>query len=286
MRNIQIREGDNLTSILLNYLKSIPTEVIYSIIIFTSWFIAKYVLNCVITTYIKTQSIGKMYLRYCIDFIITAIAIFYFLSLFPVTAQLLSVILASSGLIVAVLGFAAQESLGNVIHGFTIILFKPFEINDKITLRNANITGRVKSITLRHTILQTYNNSYITIPNSVVNKDIIENYNLKDPQTRSFIDLEVSYETDVRYAIEVIKECVAAHPLVLQTEDRINNIHVQVRDFNASGVALRVNVWTATVEENFKACSDLRVTLLETFKEKGIEIPYPHMQLVYPTEKQ
>ena len=57
-------------------------------------------------------------------------------------------------------------------------------------------------------------------------------------------------------------------------------VPVLMRAFESSGVALRARVWTKTVDDNFKACSDIRVELLRRFRSEGIEIPYTKVKLV------
>lgn len=259
-------------------------QILPIIVVITIWFISRLIFRVIYNRYLEPKkSIGLTYFKYVVEFVLACIAICYIMSMFKTTSKILSVFLASSGLLVAILGFAAQESLGDIVNGFTIMIFRPFEVNDRITLKNNNITGVVKAITPQHVILKTYTNSYITIPNSVINKDIIENYNLKNTETRSFVDLEVAYDTDLEKAIKVVQECVSENELVIKSDDS-NDVLVQVRDFAPSGIALRINVWTASIEDNFKACSDIRVALVKRFAEEGIEIPYPHLDVMLPKE--
>lgn len=254
---------------MMSFFKAIPNEIFYIIIIVILWYSTRRFLHWMIRKYDEDMSsIKTMYIRYTLDFIVSTIAVIQILSLFEATSKVLSVILASSGLIVAVLGFAAQESLGNMINGFTIIAFKPFEVNDRITLKNSKITGVVKSITLRHTVLQTFNNSYITVPNSLINKDIIENYHLKDSQARGSVDIVVSYNTDLEYAVDILKRCIMTHPLSIK-KDKPDDILIQVRNFNARGVEIRANIWTKTIDDNFKACSDLRMLIKKASDDTG-----------------
>ena len=81
----------------------------------------------------------------------------------------------------------------------------------------------------------------------------------------------------------MVQECVSENELVIKSDDS-NDVLVQVRDFAPSGIALRINVWTASIEDNFKACSDIRVALVKRFAEEGIEIPYPHLDVSLPKE--
>lgn len=221
----------------------------------------------------KNRTLGSLYFLHATRVTVLLLYIIYILSLFNATSKVLNLVLASSGIVAVFIGIAAQESLGNIIDGFIMVFNPPFEVGDKIKLHNNNVIGTVKSITLRHIKLKTYSNSILVIPNSVVHKDIIENFNMNDPNTRDFINLEVSYECDLRKAIEVIRKCVYDHPLTINKDD----ITIQVRDYGESGIPIRVSIWTNTVNENFIACSELRVIIKEAFDKEGIEIPYPHV---------
>lgn len=202
----------------------------------------------------------------------------------PQLGQVTKTILAGSGILALAISLSAQESLNNIISGLFIILFKPFEVGDRITLVNSKITGTIEDITLRHTVIKTFTNSRVVIPNSTMNKEVIENSNLTDSRASSFIDVYVAYESDIRKAMQLMAEIVGTHPLCIDTrkEDEIETkplVPVYLRELGDSGICLRASVWTRTVGENFDACSDIRLKIVETFKEQGIEIPYNKMDI-------
>lgn len=88
--------------------------------------------------------------------------------------------LASSGILAVILGFAAQEAVGNLVSGMFISLFKPFELGDRIRIPSENIEGFVEDISLRHTVIRTFENSRIIVPNSIMNKAVLENVNFSE----------------------------------------------------------------------------------------------------------
>lgn len=192
------------------------------------------------------------------------------LAAIPQLNNFASTLLAGSGIAALGLSLSAQESLSNVVSGLFITIFKPFEVGDRITLVGANITGYIESISLRHTVIKTLTNTRVIVPNSTMNKEIVENAEIVDKTASYFLDVDVSYESDIELAKSILAETIFEHPLYLQENPAV----VQVRAFEASGVSLRCRVWTKTVDDNFTACSDIRSTLLQRFKENGIEIPY------------
>jgi small-conductance mechanosensitive channel len=93
------------------------------------------------------------------------------------------------------------------------------------------------------------------------------------------MDVEVAYESDIDLAMKLMAEIIGEHPLYVdvrteEEKETKEKVEVQVRALGASGIALRAKVWTETVNDNFKACSDIRLQLKKTYDEHGIEIPY------------
>ena len=197
-------------------------------------------------------------------------------------------ILMSSSLIVVVLGFVFQEGLSNIVHGFILTIFMPFQIGDRIhtTIDGESITGYVKSIDLRNTVIQNVmNSSHIIVPNSKMDLCVLDNqYFDENTCSSNFLDLSVTYESDLEKAIRIVEETIAANPLVVKAREEKNikdPVTVMVRELGDSGIYLRASVTTLTVEENFSACSDIRRELVRRFgTESDVEFAYPHMQLV------
>lgn len=218
--------------------------------------------------------------------IIFVLTVYYCLKQLPIENGVLNAVSTSASLLVVVLGFAAQEALSNVINGVFISASKPFELGDRVRLVSTNITGIIEDITLRHTVVRTFENKRIVVPNSVMNKEIIENSNLKDDSICNFLDVDIAYESDVQLAISIIKDLVRKHKYFYdnRTEDEKNSgaedVSIYVRELGAEGVSLRCNVWTKDVSKNFVMCSDLRQQILKEFANNNIEIPYNHIKLV------
>jgi small conductance mechanosensitive channel len=79
------------------------------------------------------------------------------------------------GLVTVALSFAAQNALSNIISGFFIVLFRPFGINDRLRFKET-VTGVVEDITLRHTIIRDGENKRVIIPNTLINNEVVVNY--------------------------------------------------------------------------------------------------------------
>lgn len=231
---------------------------------------------------IFSKNLFLLFLNSILQGIIYLVGFLLAISRFPQLTHLSTTLLAGSGLVALAVSLSAQESLGNIASGLFISLFRPFNVGDRVKLVSSGVVGYVESITLRHTVIRTLTNTRIIVPNSVMNKEIVENSNLVEEIASYYVDVSISYESDIDRARAIMADIVGGHPLYVdvrkdQTKEKV---HVFVRAFETSGIALRARVWTKTVDDNFRACSDIRTELLKRFREEGIEIPYTKIKLV------
>ena len=223
------------------------------------------------------DTIHQKFIKNVFSIIIWLIGIFFALSWLPQFSDAATALLAGSGLVMLTIGLAAQESLGNAFSGLFISMFKPFEVGDRVHLTNADITGFIEDITIRHTVIRTFMNSRIIVPNSVMNKELIENANFCNPRASNFIDIIITYDSDVEAASEIISRVIKDHPDFVDNRTPMQQqepliVPVFVRALGLYGVELRASMWTATIANNFAACSDVRKKILFEFKDAGIRI--------------
>ena len=138
------------------------------------------------------------------------------------TLDIKSITLAGSALVVAIVGFAAQPAILDIICGLLISINKPFEIGDRIIVENQT-PGIVEDLTLRHTVLRIYDSLRIIIPNSEMNSKIITNtsYGMKN-RRGLHLQFAVSYDTDICKAMDIIRDCVVASPYTLGVEANVS----------------------------------------------------------------
>lgn len=223
-------------------------------------------------------------------------AIIYTLAIFGIIMQVnplrqISVtLLASSGVAVLVLGFAAQEAFSNIIAGFFISFFRPFSVGELIILPGQNISGRIEDINLRHTVVRTFENNRIIIPNSTINKSIIENRDITEKKMCSFLLMSISYDSNVDRAKEIMMEEALKHPNLIDirtTEDIMNNVpqlSVTLVSLGNFSVDLRMGVWSSDSASGWVMLSDLRDSIKKRFDQEGIEIPYPYQNVIMKKE--
>lgn len=218
-------------------------------------------------------------------YMIITITIYGILTLFIPAKTILDPLLASGGIVAVVVGLAAQETVGNLISGFMIVTFRPFHIGDLIRVNNGEYVGTVVEITIRHTIIETFENTRVIIPNSQMNTSVLENISDIGTAKADFLYVSVSYDTNLEQAIRVLQETVAAHPDYVdprseeEKQQGADQVVVRVTDFKDSGIELRATIYSNDNGTCFTMLSDLRIAVKKRFDQEGIEMPYPKQDL-------
>lgn len=230
------------------------------------------------------------FIKNIIRAVIWTIAIAMVASQFSSLSKVTNTVLAGSGIITIIIGLAAQESFANVLSGLFIAIFKPFNIGDRISIVGDDITGFIEDITLRHTVIKTYMNTRVIIPNSVMNSCKIINTTYTKGGSYQ-IKVTIAYEDkDKRHrAKELLEEIVTSHPLFYdnRTSEDISNgkkaTEALCTSLGESGIDFTILMWTENISDNPKACSDCRMEILDRFEDEGIEIPYNKIQILENT---
>ena len=218
--------------------------------------------------------------------ILCGIALAGILSQFKALEPILSALLASGGVIAVVLGLASQEIASDVLSGFMIIAYKPYRLGDFVNVSEHAVKGTVIDITVRHTIIETPEKTQITIPNTIMNKAVIENISNIATQKNNYLFIDIAYDAPMDKAIAIIQEECMVHPNFVdgRSEEEIENnvpaVKVHCIDFKESAIALRASVFSKDNVSGFQMLSDLRMSIKKRFDEEGIEIPFPYRVIV------
>ena len=205
---------------------------------------------------------------------------------FPSLRGVAQTALGGAGVIAVVAGVASQEALSNLVGGLFIITFKPFKIGDIIKL-DSTMVGTVTDITLRHTVIRNYENKMIVIPNAVINKEKLINYDLGERMCCQWIEIGISYGSDIDLAKHIIREECEDHPNILDHRselEKYNNekkVIIRVVKLDDSAVTLRAWAWAMNFEAAFEMKCDLYESIKKRFDKEGVEIPFPHRTMVF-----
>jgi small-conductance mechanosensitive channel len=186
-------------------------------------------------------------------------------------------LLASSAVVAVVLGFALQETLGNVFSGLTLQFGKPFEPGDWV--RSGNFVGRVQGIGWRSTAVITRANERLEIPNTMLAKDVVVNYS--NGVVADEISIGLSYSAPPNFAREVIIETLRDVSGVLQSPPP----EIYAWEYGESSIRYRVKYWLGDYADADRAREAVTTSLWYALRRKAIEIPYPIRTLRLQPEK-
>ncbi len=182
---------------------------------------------------------------------------------------------AGAGVVGIAVGFAAKDTLSNLIAGVLLIIDRPFEIGDRIEIwtapKGTSSWGDVIDIGLRATRIKTTDNIVVVIPNNEVMKRDIVNYTAMSAMIRVRIDIGVAYDTDIDKAKQVILDVAAGADWILEDPPP----KVVVRNFGESSVDLQLRVWISDARRRMDTISYITDRVKAAFDAAGIEIPYP-----------
>ena len=229
----------------------------------------------------KSDKIHRRFLGKLLNLVVIIVCVVNIIEAIDPGRGVYSTLLKGSALIVAILGFAAQPAISDLICGFLISINKPFEIGDRIIAEGIE-PGIVEDITLRHTVIRIYDGLRIIVPNSVLNTKTVINTSRND-ERGIHLTFSVSYDTDVSKAMEAIRDCVAASPYTLPVET--NGImedsgSVYFLKYGESALILETTIWIKKESSSYVAVTDINMRVNDMFKELGIEIPYNFVNVV------
>ncbi len=193
---------------------------------------------------------------------------------------------AGAGVAGIAIGFAAKDTLSNLIAGVLLIVDRPFEIGDRIEVWSAPAGsatwGDVVDIGLRATKIKTTDNIVIIIPNNEIMKRDIVNYTISSTKIRVRINIGVAYDTDIEKAKDLINSVAGTLPWVSKEPPP----KVVVRNFGESSVDLQLRVWIDNARKRMDTISSITDKVKETFDKHGIEIPYPKRDITIINKSQ
>jgi small-conductance mechanosensitive channel/CRP-like cAMP-binding protein len=193
------------------------------------------------------------------------------IALFAIVATLFmqEKVLATTAVGAVVIGFALQDTLGNLFSGLAIQIEKPFRVGQWVTI--AGTDGLVSEVTWRATKIRTKSGNFVVVPNSVVAKETITNYSEPTQETRLEVEVGASYDTPPNEVKSVIARALRDEPLLATTREP----EILISDFASSAITYRIRVWTSDFASDMRVRDRVRSHIYYAFRRHGITIPYP-----------
>ncbi len=199
-------------------------------------------------------------------YIVWALGILLSLTAFGLNTTSLAVVF---GALSIGLGFGLQNIFNNFISGLILLFERPIQVGDVVEV--GGTWGEVLKINVRSTLVQTYDNSTLIIPNSEFISSRVTNWSHKDPTIRRDLMVGVAYGSDT----------ALVEQLLLQAADGVKEVVqyprkpvVQFIDFGESSLDFRLRFWS-TINDFLTAETRLRFEIDRLFREHDVVIPFP-----------
>ena len=181
-------------------------------------------------------------------------------------------LIAGLGVAGLAISFAAQDTVANVISGITLLIDRPFKKGDWISIGDLNAS--VTAIKLRTTVLTSFDNETIVVPNKSLAQERIRNFTLT-PRIRVKVAIGIAYKENIQTAREVILSTIKNDTRILDTPAP----SVVVTGLGDSSINLQLRFWTQDPLMQYSLQWEYTERCKYALDEAGIEIPFPHSQI-------
>lgn len=183
-----------------------------------------------------------------------------------------AVLIGGLGVAGLAVGFAARDTLENVISGITILMDRPFRIGDRVVVKGTY--GTVREITLRSTRICKPNNEIMVIPNLQMINEPLFNQTMLNP-----------LRIDIPFGIAYKEFPQEARTVILQLAKEDERLHpeypprVSVTALNESSTDMVLRIFVKDANEKIDIQNEYTERVREALRKADIEIPFPHIQL-------
>jgi len=187
----------------------------------------------------------------------------------------LSAITILAGALGIGIGFGLQNITNNFVSGLIILFERPIKVGDRIEV--GNVSGDVVRISMRSTTIVTNDNISVIVPNSDFISSTVINWSHIDRNVRLNFPVGVSYRENPENVKKILLEVAIENEGVLKEPKP----DVLFSDFGESYLEFTLRIWTREyINRPGVLKSQLYYVIFKKFKEAGIEIPYPHRDII------
>ena len=260
--------------------------VLYAIVFaFFAWLIGRTLRLAVqrVLAHDKHDHLDIMAVRFIAKLVRYCVYIFAFISyahFVPALSGLGAASLTSISVLSLILGLAAQNTLGNLVAGISLLLYRPFKLGDRLqVLAPTGLEiGTVESLTLGYTLLLTDDNRRVVVPNSLMANQTTINLTGGDLRTICAVPIGISYDSDIDKARGILLDLAGKHPKSLAIGG------CPLTQLGNAGVVLTLELWCADSVTATALRCDLFEQAVKRFAQAGIGIPVPQTTVILKRE--
>ena len=243
--------------------------LLFYIILSVSW---------LVRTYLEVNFYPKRNIEQGVGISINRLIYYSFIVLaFALAMEVMGISLQSLTVIIGALGVGIGFGLQNIVNNFAsglILLFeRSIKVGDVVVVNGT--WGTVKHLGLRATIIQTFANAEMIVPNSDLVSSTVNNWTMTNRRTRFTIKVGVAYGTDTELVKNVLLTIAADHSNVLKDPAP----GVVFTEFGDSSLNFELRCWVRDIANMWKTQDELMYEIDKKFKENNISIPFPQRDL-------
>jgi small-conductance mechanosensitive channel len=171
------------------------------------------------------------------------------------------------------IGFGLQNVVNNFVSGLILLFERPVRVGDTVVVGGE--WGTVTKIGLRSTIMMTFDQSEMIVPNADLVSEKVVNWTLTNPSARVIMEVGVAYGTDIATVMRIMRESGSAHESVLADPAP----EALFAGFGDSSLDFELRVWVREIRRRLEVRSVVLTEIERRFREEGIEIPFPQRDL-------
>lgn len=278
INEINVSRIDSLLDKLLDLSIAGGKRILFALLIYIVGRYAIKLINHIVASMLNRQHVDvgvQSFLKSLVRILLTILLAISVIGALGINTTSFAALLASAGVAI---GMALSGNLQNFAGGLMILLFKPYRVGDLIEAQG--ILGIVKEIQIFHTILTTYDNKVVYIPNGSLSTSVVINHSREDTRRIQWT-IGIDYGEDVDKVRDCIINLFKQDTRVLQEPDA-KKPFVGLEQLADSNVNLVVRVWVKT-PDYWPMFYQGQQMIYDTFRAHNINIPYP--QMVIHTDK-
>ncbi|MFT5111138.1 MAG: potassium efflux system protein [Parasphingorhabdus sp.] len=213
-------------------------------------------------------------------YILIAIAFIVALSVAGIELQNFAIL---AGALSVGIGFGLQNIVNNFVSGLILLFERPIRPGDWVVVGSTE--GYVKKISIRSTLIQTFDRADVLVPNSELLSNHVKNWTLQDKFGRIIVPVGVAYGSDTQLIKNTLIEIAKDHTMVMANDFRVPPPIVMFMGFGASSLDFELRCFIRQADYMLSVKSDLLFSIDNRFRELDIEIPFPQRVLHIQKEK-
>ena len=186
--------------------------------------------------------------------------------------ELSNLAMVAGGLSVGI-GFGMQTIINNFLSGLILIFSRTMQVGDVVEV--GNTTGRVRKISVRATIVETYDNAIIYVPNAEFVSSRLINWTRNSRSVRLQVDVGVAYGTSTELVMRIMHDIAKGHPSILKYPEPV----VLFTAFGDSTLNFALRFWVQDYDVGVSTSSDIRLSMEREFRAHNIEVAFPQLDV-------